>query len=420
MSGMPKLDICSLDANGLNTLKNVMGQIGHDFNNLVAPLTAYPGLIQESVPEGSPARTYAAALEKAATELTAMADRLLLFSGRRASQAAKVDLNDMVRTVAESVSVGEAKATVKTRLAQGMEPARASVEDVICVVNELVRNGVEATPPGGTVEIETAMATEDAMRTAACGMKVLPGRYARVSVRDAGPGLSPEAGHHAFGLFYSLKRDQARRGVGLGLPIVYRAMRDCGGFVEFANVPGGGARFDASFPVQTEAVPASTAGEGAESAEPAHAEAAAGSPKPCDAKRILIVDDERFIRRMFGLVLGSALPAHEIDVVENGAEAVAAFKEKHHALLLMDLRMPVMDGRAAFMAIEAFCSAQNWEMPKVVFCTGFAPPDSVREVVARSEQYHALLSKPVGCDVLIGTVRNRLEMRGRAPVGLAR
>ncbi len=408
----PKLDIASLDAKGLDALKSVVGQIGHDFNNLLTPLAAYPGLIQETVPEGSPARTYAAAMEKAATELAEVADRLLVFSGRRAGEPEWVDINDVVRAVAETASSGKELVHVKTRLAAGLPRVRAPVDDVLCVVNELVRNGVEATPPDGAVEVETTIATEETMRTAACAMRVHPGPYARVSVRDGGPGLSPQVSDQAFGLFYSLKRSHARRGVGLGLPIVYRALRDCGGFVEFANQSGGGARFEASFPLPTAdsvSVPAC-----ARSREAAAADDALAS-KPCDAKRILVVDDERFIRRMFGLVLGAALPGYEIDVVENGAEAVEAFKTKRHALLLMDLRMPVMDGRAAFAAIEEVCRVQKWEMPRVVFCTGFAPPDSVREVVERSGCYHALLAKPVATDVLVGTVKNRLELSGRRP-----
>ncbi len=130
--------------------------------------------------------------------------------------------------------------------------------------------------------------------------------------------------------------------------------------------------------------------------------------KPRDRGRILIVDDERVIRRLFEMVLAFELPGHEIDVATNGREALDSFDRMHQGLLLMDLRMPVMDGRAAFVAIEEACRKRNWEMPAVVFCTGFAPPDSVRDVVARSSSFHALLAKPVSNEVLVEAVRSRL------------
>ena len=128
---------------------------------------------------------------------------------------------------------------------------------------------------------------------------------------------------------------------------------------------------------------------------------------PCDRRRVLIVDDEAAIRRLFELILASELPQHLIDVAEDGQEAVRSFLSGHHAVLLMDLRMPVMDGRAAFSVIEQECSIRNWEMPSVVFCTGFAPPDSVRRIVEGNPS-HSLVAKPVSNERLIEAVRTRL------------
>ena len=69
--------------------------------------------------------------------------------------------------------------------------------------------------------------------------------------------------------------------------------------------------------------------------------------------------------------------------------------------------MPVMDGQSAFLEIEKRCCDNGWEMPRVVFCTGYAPPETVREIVAGSS-LHALLCKPVSNEDLVDTVRARL------------
>ena len=129
---------------------------------------------------------------------------------------------------------------------------------------------------------------------------------------------------------------------------------------------------------------------------------------PCDRKRILIVDDEALIQRLFEMVLSWELPDCKIDVVSNGVEALHAFSERHHAVLLMDLHMPVMDGQAAFREIQSRCRTKNWEMPAVVFCTGYAPPASLTSVLAANGT-HCLLSKPVSNEVLIDAVKSRLQ-----------
>jgi ATP-dependent Lon protease len=131
------------------------------------------------------------------------------------------------------------------------------------------------------------------------------------------------------------------------------------------------------------------------------------APLPCDRSKILVVDDEQVIRRLFEMVLTWELPGTHVDVAANGEEALTTFQHGHHAVLLMDLHMPVMDGQSAFRELERRCLAQGWEMPSVVFCTGFAPPASLRDAL-REGSVHTLLCKPVTNECLVETVRERL------------
>ena len=130
---------------------------------------------------------------------------------------------------------------------------------------------------------------------------------------------------------------------------------------------------------------------------------------PCDKQRILIVDDEKTIREVFTQVISYGLPECRIDVAINGAEAVESFRTIHHGLLLMDLKMPIMDGETAFHKIEEICKAENWEMPPVIFCTGYAPSEELRKIIANS-QLHSLLHKPVTNDVLLQAISHHLQV----------
>ncbi|MDI6775512.1 MAG: response regulator [Verrucomicrobiota bacterium] len=129
---------------------------------------------------------------------------------------------------------------------------------------------------------------------------------------------------------------------------------------------------------------------------------------PSQGRSLLIVDNEVTLRRFFQSIIGAKLQNLRIDTAADGREAVAAFRAKHHAVIIMDIAMPIMDGEQAFHEIKKVCKQNKWEMPAVIFCTGYTPPASIREAV-QNEQLHCYLPKPVTGDVLVSTVKNRLE-----------
>jgi two-component system chemotaxis response regulator CheY len=69
--------------------------------------------------------------------------------------------------------------------------------------------------------------------------------------------------------------------------------------------------------------------------------------------RVLLVDDERHVRQLIKAVL---LPFHGeiVAEAENGAQAVALFQDTRPDLVLLDINMPIKDGRAALREIMAF------------------------------------------------------------------
>ncbi len=130
---------------------------------------------------------------------------------------------------------------------------------------------------------------------------------------------------------------------------------------------------------------------------------------PCEKNRLLIVDDEPGIRSIFKQILSASLPGCVVDVATNGAEAIESFKTGHHTVLLMDLHMPVMDGETAFRKLEELCETENREMPSVVFCAGYEPSYELHKVIANSRR-HFILRKPVTNEMLLDTIKVRLEM----------
>jgi CheY-like chemotaxis protein len=113
------------------------------------------------------------------------------------------------------------------------------------------------------------------------------------------------------------------------------------------------------------------------------------------------------VRQIFWRLLSFEFPKTTIELAANGQEAVERFQSEHHAVVLMDLHMPVMDGERAYREIERFCEKENWAVPAMVFCTGYDASPDIRALVSTHPR-HCMLQKPVKNQILVEMVRARL------------
>ncbi|MEK7547095.1 MAG: response regulator [Patescibacteria group bacterium] len=100
---------------------------------------------------------------------------------------------------------------------------------------------------------------------------------------------------------------------------------------------------------------------------------------------ILIVDDEAYFREIFSTKLGAE--GFRVETAESGEEGIKKAKESKPDLILMDVKMPVMDGVAAVMKMKEDPETKNM---KVVFLTSFG---SLEEEM---QNLNVRLSKEIG------------------------
>ncbi|MFN8011275.1 MAG: ATP-binding protein [Holophagaceae bacterium] len=192
-----------------------------------------------------------------------------------------------------------------------------------------------------------------------------------VTVEDTGPGIPPDLLARLFQPFQQAEGGFGRAGgSGLGLAICRQLAELMGGSIEAANLPGGGCRF-------TLTVPLPDAGP----------EAGSRPPRPL---RILAAEDNALARRLLGELLEAE--GHAVRAVPTGAEAVRALAEEAFDVVLLDCRMPVMDGFEATEAIRRMPGERS-RVP-ILGLTGERGPQELE--VGRRAGMNALLEKPVG------------------------
>jgi CheY-like chemotaxis protein len=192
----------------------------------------------------------------------------------------------------------------------------------------------------------------------------------RITVADNGPGIPKHLRARIFEPYFTTKPTGV--GLGVGLAVSLGSVEAHGGTLTVDCPTEGGAVFTVALPVCTVDAP---------NAAPALASKATAS------RSILIVDDEADIRETLAEILTEA--QHRVVTVSSGREALERIGAQHFDVILTDIRMPDLDGRALYQEIE-----RRWpdRVERVVFVTGDTLASSLREFAAESGR--PVLEKP--------------------------
>jgi len=120
---------------------------------------------------------------------------------------------------------------------------------------------------------------------------------------------------------------------------------------------------------------------------------------PARALRVLAADDNATNRRVIELMLGAA--GAEVVSVENGRQAVCAWRKSEFDLVLMDLRMPVMDGLEAIREIRAAERPGRARAPIIVISANTSPDDLAASARAGADGH---IGKPIRAEALLATI----------------
>jgi CheY-like chemotaxis protein len=239
-----------------------------------------------------------------------------------------------------------------------------------CVSN-LLSNAIKFTETGG-VSVRVGAEQHSA------------GWLVRVSVSDTGIGMDKETLERLFGAFTQADASISRRfgGTGLGLAITRQLARLMGGEVSVESKLGEGSTFHFTFLAE--------AGR-QDSGEPVAQAAPAVSQKPprTMGARVLLVDDNAVNRQVVKLFMAQLAP--KFVEATNGEEALELLRQQEFDIILLDVHMPVLDGKETIKRIRA--SGEPWaKLPVMALTADAMSGDRERFLEMGMDDY---ISKPI-------------------------
>lgn len=246
------------------------------------------------------------------------------------------------------------------------------------VLVNMVFNAVDAMPEGGTLTLTSRTAGEQVI----------------VAVVDTGVGMYPEVRSKIFDPFFTTK---GKAGLGLGLAVSFGIIRRHGGNIDVESQYGKGTEFRITLPlakVAEKSVDPVAVAAVLENTDPGVSEA---EPQKRSPTRLLVVDDEDFVRDLLGEILEGE--QCEVHLAESGSTALSLFQEHEFDGVFTDVGMPGMSGWELAREIRLI----NKKVPIAVI-TGWG------EAVGSHEQKAAgvdwVVAKPFTADRISELVRD--------------
>ncbi len=350
-----------MHAQRLESLGRLTGGVAHDFNNLLTVIIgALDIILRDSDNAARRARLGEAAL-KAARRGEQLTAQLLAFARRQPLQPQTCDLNQLIRECEPLLrrATGE-DLSLTLRLSEEKTIALIDPTQFAASLLNLVVNAVDASTPGGAIEIDTRIvpAPKEKERNAKHE------RVIRVSVSDRGQGMSQELVDHIFEPFFTTKAPG--KGTGLGLSQVYGFVKQSGGEVQVESTLGRGTCMSVMLPLQA-------------SESQIAQQRAVATQSFTRALHVLLAEDDSSVAAITQAMLVDL--GHEVTCAANAEQALQALQSDSDVdVLLTDVLMPGgMNG--VELAQEAVKIRNGLS---VLLCSGYAG-EALDQSIARGE-----------------------------------
>lgn len=380
-----------LDSVGLLT-----GGIAHDFNNILGTITINTSALRRRELQSSQSVRIIERIQRASEQATALTQQLLNYAGGHSLTVEALDLNDIIHFALDLVSVNQpVNVVVEEDLCAGPLPILAERTQVQQILLNLILNAYDAMAPqetesddmhghdsenvghnrpernnqtGNTLYVRShqKFIEQEALNRFLSKTALVAGKYVQLEIQDTGSGIEPVTLEKIFDPFFSTKST----GSGLGLAATLGIIYQCSGGIAVSSQVGVGTTFTIVFPLHNEFKSIEHRQMQAVSADERTAPQNSDEEivQPDDKQSlVLLVDDQVDLLEALNDILTTE--GYQTLLATDGTDAVELF-ERHASqiiLVIIDIRMPKMDGTDALIAMYK----HNADL-KSILMTGYA------------------------------------------------
>jgi PAS domain S-box-containing protein len=374
-----KLSAQLQQAQKMESMGSLAGGLSHDINNVLAAILSLSSAHRLGLSPEDPLAKALDTITHACERGRDVVRRLLYFARKDLDTAEAVDLNGMLRELAQLLDATSLKKVrILTELQEPLEPVAGDLGALSHALMNLGINALDAMPDGGTLRLGTSRLADGTLQ---------------VTVQDTGEGMTAEVKKRAMEPFFTTK--PLGKGTGLGLAMVYGTMMSHRGTLDLASEPGHGTVVTLNFP---------PAGQGGGRPEGAHPETGLAVRPPSQALRILLVDDDDLIRASVAPLL--QILGHEVRTAEGGLEALEALAAWQEVdLVILDMNMPGLNGAQTLPRLLALRPGLT-----VLMATGYSDAD-ILSLQAGRPNVHSI-RKPFSLEELQGKLTSLIIPSG--------
>ncbi|PPE74028.1 hybrid sensor histidine kinase/response regulator [Solimonas fluminis] len=341
-------------------VSSYLAMLGHELRNPLAPVVNAVAILKQVPCDSEMARAASEVIDRQISHLTRLIDDLLdvsrITSGKIRLDRKPVPIADVIDQAIESVQPAM-KQKEHTLTVTARSPAWVSGDRVrlVQIVTNLLANAAKYCPRHGRIDIST----------------VVVGESVEIRVKDDGVGIPAELQDSVFDLFVQGEQDIDRPegGLGIGLALCRQLAHLHGGSIHLfsAGEPGKGSEFVVELPVIVR--PESRLA------------------RDQRQKLVLVVDDNQDAANMLSMLVASL--GYRAETAYDGLAALEAIKRLGPEVVLLDIGLPVMNGREVARRI----AAEIIDPPKLIAISGYGQDSDRAASIEAGFQAH--LTKPV-------------------------
>jgi len=341
----------------MEALGTLTGGIAHDFNNILSTIMGYSSFLKNRVDVNSDFFQGFDAIEKASFRASELTNQLLAYTRKSEKVLTTFNLNKVIAEVYELIiKTFDKSIDIRLTTDENTHVIDGDESQIYQIIMNLAVNAQHAMPKGGVLTIETFSRN---ITTAIQKeyFEIPAGFYTCFRIIDTGVGMDKEIVSRVFEPYFTTRSEQG--GSGLGMSVVYGIVKSHSGYIEVESEPGRGTEVIVCFPVSREKE---------NKIKDVVSDINGGS------ERILIIDDEKEVLNMTSSILTES--GYCVDTASSGKDGIKKYKETKPDLVILDLKMPNMDGSKVFRELTKI----NPNV-QVILSTGFVDTQEKDELI---------------------------------------